>query len=69
MEALLGLRPRIDICKAIIAILEKENDDPRQPEALEFYRKQLAELEGKLNRPPDIVINLQPGKLTGKGLS
>jgi hypothetical protein len=57
---------RINLCKYCIEVLEKEKDDPRQPEALEFYKAQLVNLESKLPKPPDIVIGLKTATLLGQ---
>lgn len=55
---------RIAIVKMAIKILE-ETEDPRQPEALEHYRAQLAQLEAQI-KPPPIVIGLKTARLFGK---
>lgn len=57
------LEVRISMCKFCIETLEKI-DDPRQPEALQYYKDQLSELESKLPKPPDIVIGLKPATLS-----
>ena len=54
---------RISICKGFISLLESTPDDPRQPEALRYYRAQLAELEGK---PAPIVIGLKTATISAK---
>ncbi len=57
------LEIRISMCKFCIEVLEKEKNDPRQPEALDHYRGQLASLEREYieaNKPPDIVVRLKP---------
>lgn len=69
------LKIRIDMCKFCIKVLEDDcKDDPRQPDALAHYRKQLEELEAKaikpsydqmIPKPPDIVVNLKPARIFG----
>lgn len=61
------LKIRIEMCKFSIEILEKNKDDPRQPEALDHYRKQLADLEKEyieVSKPIDIVIRLKPAVIS-----
>lgn len=66
----MDIKARIALVKMAIKILEDEPDDPRQPEALEKYKGQLAELEKRLEeeagKPPPIVVGLKPGRLFGK---
>lgn len=67
MEKIEELKFRISMCKFCISLLEKEVNDPRQPEALNYYRNQLSELETKFiqaNKPPDIVVHLKPASLS-----
>lgn len=69
------LNIRIRMCEFCISVLEKDcKDDPRQPDALEHYRKQLEVLKAKavrpsfdemLPKPPDIVVKLQPARIFG----
>lgn len=69
MKRIEELKIRTSMCRFCIEILEKEKDDPRQPEALAHYKAQLDELEAELAeaiRPPDIVVNLKPAIITGK---
>lgn len=44
-------------------------DDPKAREAEEKYRQQLTNIEKKIEaitgRPPDVVVGLKPGTLTG----
>lgn len=66
MEATIDdIQSRIAICKYAIHVLEQETNDPRQPEALKEYKRQLAELEAQL-KPPTVVIGLKPATLFGK---
>jgi len=60
------IKVRIAMCRYCIEVLEKEKDDPRQPEALEFYKAQLVNLEIELPKPPDIVIGLKTATLLGQ---
>ena len=60
------LKIRIAMCKYCIEVLEKEKDDPRQPDALIHYKAQLVELESKLPKPPDVVIGLKTATLLGQ---
>jgi hypothetical protein len=59
------LRARRIICLACIRIIEEASDsDPRKAEALEEYKKQLAELDDLIaGKPPDIVVGLKPAVL------
>lgn len=66
---------RIRMCKFCISVLENDcKDDPRQPDALEHYKKQLEELRAQIIRPtfddvlpkpPDVVVNLKPAIIFG----
>lgn len=63
----LNKESRINLCKYCIEILKTVPDtDPRKPPALEHYERQLAKLEGRQFKPPDIVIGLKPAKLFAK---
>lgn len=69
------LNIRIRMCEFCISVLTNDcKDDPRQPDALEHYKKQLEELKVQLikptfgdmlPKPPDIVVNLQPARIFG----
>lgn len=60
------LEIRIMCCKKFIEFLETEcKDDPRQPDALNEYKMQLAKLESELATPPDVVVGLKPANLSG----
>lgn len=64
-----GLHARIMIARFVLSVLEKEIDDPRQPEALRHYRAQLEELEkqyAEATKPPSIVIGLKTARLSTK---
>lgn len=61
------LKIRIEVCKFSIELLEKNPNDPRQPEALNHYRSQLAVLEREYieaSKPTYIVIHLKPATLS-----
>lgn len=53
-----------------VRTLAAEKEDPRAREAEQKYRQQLANLDAKIEeitgRPPDIVVQLQPGVLFGE---
>lgn len=67
MERIEELEFRIRMCEFCISLLERETNDPRQPDALNHYRGQLSELKNeyiKLHKPPDIVVHLKPAHLS-----
>ena len=64
------LRIRIKVCAGAIQLLQNEcAGDPRQPEAILHYEKQLRKLEAELaetEHPKPIVIGLKPASISGK---
>lgn len=60
------IHARIRICEFCIELLQKETNDPRQPEALAHYQEQLEVLKSRLPRPTDIVIGLKTASLSAK---
>lgn len=66
---------RIEMCKFCIKVLTEDcKDDPRQPDALAHYNKQLEELmeqlvkpsfDDMIPKPPDIVVKLKPAIIFG----
>jgi len=68
------LRIRIKVCAGAIQLLQNEcAGDPRQPEAILHYEKQLrkleaelAEAEQQLIEPKPIVIGLKSASISGK---
>lgn len=75
-ELIRELNTRIMVCRGIVSYLENDlTYDPRQPEALNYYKSQLDGLETRLrhvkaglapNKPAPIVIGLKSATLTGK---
>lgn len=62
------LKARRAICQACIRVLDQEAaGDPEQPDAIEEYKRQLAEIDRQITeltgKPPDIVIGLQAAEL------
>ena len=60
------IRARIKICEFCIELLQKETEDPRQPEALKHYQDQLEVLKSRLPKPQNIVIGLKTASLSAK---
>lgn len=59
------LEVRIGMCKYVIEVLERDcKGDPRQPDALNHYKMQLAQLESELPEPPDVTIGLKSAVMT-----
>jgi hypothetical protein len=58
---LLELRIRRGVAMEAVRVLEEEKEDPRAPDALEYYRAQLAGIEEKIEAmtPPPIVVGLK----------
>jgi hypothetical protein len=57
------LSMRQAILKHSIAIISEQTDDERRPSALEYYQKQLADIEAQIasQKPPPIIVRLMPG--------
>lgn len=78
MPLLYDLQLRRRICIGIIKFLEDEcADDPRQPDAIEEYKRQLAEIELRIagsedtgtllgEKPSPIVVGLHTAILYGR---
>lgn len=84
MRTIAELTIRRTLCDGIIRTLLQPDmvNDPRQPEALDHYRKQLKALDKELAQaereyrqahgipePEPIVVNLKPGRLFGEAKS
>ena len=68
-RSLENLQARRVIAKTAIKILDAEQDDPRQPEAIEKIKKQLASIDAQITeitgKPPAITVGLKTASLTG----
>ena len=68
-RSLENLQARRVIAKTAIKILDAEQDDPRQPEAIEKIKKQLASIDAQIaeitGKPPAITVGLKTASLTG----
>lgn len=70
-QTLNELYGRRALCLACIQLVsDTPLDDPRREGAIEEYNRQLAVIDGRIaeitGKPPDIVIGLKPGLLTGE---
>jgi hypothetical protein len=69
-RAIRELNMRRDVCLMLIRFLnDKCKDDPRYPDALKEYKRQLQSIENKITAitgiPPAIKIGLKTAKLFG----
>jgi len=63
------LEIRKKLCLGIIDYLYKNcQDDPRFPDALAEYQRQLASIQAKIDagKPPTIIVGLKTAKLFGE---
>ena len=71
MDQLIDLNNRRAWCLAFIDLLDQSDPaDPRRAGALEEYKRQLAEIDGKIaaltGKPPDVIVGLKTARLFGK---
>ena len=63
------LQFRRKLCQAVIELIDRM-DDPRKPDALAEYQRQLAEIDAKIadltGQAPDVVIGLKTAVLFPK---
>lgn len=65
------LNLRRKMCLSFISLLDQSDPtDPRRVPALEEYKRQLAEIDGKIavltGKPPDVIVGLKTAQLFGK---
>ena len=64
------LNMRRTVCQACIKVLDRAEDDPRKPKAMEEYKAQLAEIDAAIaeitGTPPPVVVGLKTAKLFGE---
>lgn len=60
---------RRQACQTCIRVIDQIEDDPRKPEAMEYYKAQLAKIDAEIaeitGTPPPIVVGLKTARLTG----
>jgi hypothetical protein len=71
MNKLAELQMRRSVCLGLIKYLNDEcQDDPRYPDALKEYQRQLQSIEDKIKaitgKPPAVQIGLKTAKLFGE---
>ena len=68
-RTLAELNMRRTICQAAIKVLDRSEDDPRKPAAMENYKAQLASIDAQITEltgtPPPIVVGLKTATLFG----